>query len=65
MYKLYCDANCFNKEYSIKCSIVEIGFNEGLINTKNKNRIRLIAYSADCKEYRVDNTGYRFSIKTI
>ena len=60
MYQLYSDANTFHREYPANYRLGQIMAEEGI-----KGRARLGDIYGDTKEYRVDGSGFQFSIRVV
>lgn len=58
--KLYSDSDAWQVEYSADVSNTEIARQNGI-----NGRFRLITWCGDMKQYRVDKTGYTFSVRTV
>lgn len=59
-YKLYTDSEVFNKEYDSSFKLSDIMASEGI-----DGRARIVSEEYDTKEYRVDGSGFTFSITTV
>lgn len=57
---LYNDKDTFNREFPKNYSVEDIKSDLGI-----RGRHRLITYSGSTKTYRVDNTGFTFSVTTV
>lgn len=55
--KLYNDSETFNKEYPASTSIEDIKRDQGIVG-----RHRLVSEYSNVRLYRVDNSGFKFSI---
>ena len=59
-YRLYSDRDTFHREYPGDASLAEIKASEGI-----PGRARLKVECGDRREYRVDGSGFEFSITDV
>lgn len=60
IYKLYNDFEIFNKEYPANMSVAAIAREQGIVG-----RPRLVVHCGVTKTYRVDGSGYRFTVSEV
>lgn len=59
-YKLYTDNEVFNREYPFEYKLSDIMIAEGI-----SGRARITQHVGNSKQYRVDNSGFEFSIHEV
>ena len=59
-YWLYSDANTWHREYPACFKLADIKASEGIAG-----RARIVANYGDTKEYKIDKSGFNFSLRWV